>query len=535
MLALFGWLIFPDFDHAYLAGGGGEDAEIFVWSLKWWPHALGHLTDPLFTTIVWAPEGLNLANVTTIPSAAIVMAPLTLAAGPIVAFNVLALAAPPLAAWTAYLLCHRITRSFPASLAGGFIYGFSANMWMEQAGGHLNLSLAFLLPVVGLLFVRRLEGSLGRPAFVALLAIVLVVQFGLSTELTALLTLMMAIVVVVSLLLGPGRWHRAILETAGLAVVSFAIAAALVSPYLYAAFARPQPMKAFHPVRWSTDLANFVVPDGATLLGHPWTAMPAVTFGRLLGQSNGYLGGPLILALVSLGISGRRRFEVRVLLAVLVAAAVLALGPVLRFAGDLYHGPLPWRLILHLPLISQALPGRMMAFVFLAAGVGLAVWTAARSWRIFRWIVAGVAVVSMLPNVQAPLWPVAADQPELFTTGEYRRYLHPGETVVVVSFNKGDEMLWQADTDMSFRLAGGYLGLAPPHYGGVHFFYRLQIGDVSPDDKTRFRRFVRAHGVTTLIAYRPKDALQDTLNLLTRTRPLRAGGVLLYRMAAPAT
>ena len=38
----------------------------FMWALKWWPHAIAHLQNPLISHDVWTPQGLNLARATSV-------------------------------------------------------------------------------------------------------------------------------------------------------------------------------------------------------------------------------------------------------------------------------------------------------------------------------------------------------------------------------------------------------------------------------------------------------------------------------------
>ena len=107
-VAIFGRgvLLSPD---TQVVGDAGPDKTIAMWSLAWWPHALAAGRDPFNADVVWAPEGIDLAWVTSIPGASIAAWPLTALAGPVVAYNVLALAAPALAAWAAYLLARELS------------------------------------------------------------------------------------------------------------------------------------------------------------------------------------------------------------------------------------------------------------------------------------------------------------------------------------------------------------------------------------------------------------------------------------------
>ena len=69
----------------------------------------------------------------------------------------------------------------------------------------------------------------------------------------------------------------------------------------------------------------------------------------------------------------------------------------------------------------------------------------------------------MLPNLSGSYWATPAAIPAFFSTGLYRQYLAPGETVIVLPYGiLGEGMLWQAATGMYFRMAEGYVTFAPP-------------------------------------------------------------------------
>src|SRR2546423_4445732 len=97
------------------AGKYPDDPSLFMWMLAWWPHAVAHGLDPLVTRLLFAPDGFNLTWTTSIPGPSLAVAPITLLAGPVVSYNVLALLAPALSAFTAFLLCRHVTgRTWPA-------------------------------------------------------------------------------------------------------------------------------------------------------------------------------------------------------------------------------------------------------------------------------------------------------------------------------------------------------------------------------------------------------------------------------------
>ena len=100
-------------------GYGWTDARLYQWGLSWTPWALVHGMSPLFAPNVFAPGGVDLSWVTFVPSLGVVAYPLTAAFGPLVSLNVLMLLAPALAAWAAYLVCHRLTSRFWPAVLGG--------------------------------------------------------------------------------------------------------------------------------------------------------------------------------------------------------------------------------------------------------------------------------------------------------------------------------------------------------------------------------------------------------------------------------
>ena len=71
-----------------------------------------------------------------------------------------------------------------------------------------------------------------------------------------------------------------------------------------------------------------------------------------------------------------------------------------------------------------------------------------------------------MPNIGSGAWRGFEPNSAFFTTHEYRSYLSRGETVLVLPFGQfGTGMLWQAETGMWFRLAGGFT--SPIYPGGL--------------------------------------------------------------------
>ena len=184
--------------------GTGTDPSVMMWMLAWWSHAIGRRLNVFVTHAIWAPSGFNLAWATCIPLAAWISIPLTRIFGPVVSYNLLCLIAPALASWTAFILCRYVTKSFWPSLLGGYIFGFSSYM-LGQMFGNLPHLLVFPVPLVVYLVVRKLAGDIRTASFVMLLALVLVMQFLLTIEIVATMTMFGAMAIALGNIIYLGR------------------------------------------------------------------------------------------------------------------------------------------------------------------------------------------------------------------------------------------------------------------------------------------------------------------------------------------
>ena len=99
--------------------GPFDDPQIVIWAFGWFPHAILHGHNPLEASGLWAPIGVNLTWTTVAPGLSLIFAPIALLIGPFAAYNLAAMLMPAVSAWTAFLLCREIPRSFWPSPAGG--------------------------------------------------------------------------------------------------------------------------------------------------------------------------------------------------------------------------------------------------------------------------------------------------------------------------------------------------------------------------------------------------------------------------------
>jgi hypothetical protein len=139
------------FPSSSLLGYPGDNFQ-HAWFLWHFARAVSHSRNPFYTRLLFYPSRVTLAWSTADPLAGLIALPLSLLAGPAVAYNLSLVLQLALSAFFARLLCLRISRNEPAAFIGGLIFGFSPFL-LAHALGHLSLVTAFPIP----LFVLALD------------------------------------------------------------------------------------------------------------------------------------------------------------------------------------------------------------------------------------------------------------------------------------------------------------------------------------------------------------------------------------------
>lgn len=512
--------------------GFDVDPQIFIWAFGWWPHAILHGQNPFYTHAIWAPDGVNLTWATAVPGLALLFSPVTLLAGPVAAYNVAAVLMPALAAWTAFLLCRHLTHSFWASLAGGYVFGFSSYL-LGQSEGHPHMSSVFLLPLVALVILRYIEGELDARGLVVRLGPLFALQLLLSTEVSFVLALALGGALVLAFALVPARRRRLASLLRPLAAAA-SLAALLTAPFLYYAVTGFQSGALHDADTFNADLLNFVIPTKLTLVSGGWTGI-SKHFPGNDSEQGAYLGLPVLLIV---GLFAARRFRSpgsRFLFACLGLAVLASLGAHLIVDGH-QTVLLPWRLVSYQPLFDNVLTVRLAVFVSLVAAVMVALWTAARASGVLRRLLPCLAVLALVPNPWAGVWATTYTVPPFFTEATYRTCLDPGENVLPLPISKlGHAMLWQAVDGYRFRMAGGYITPSPPksfqtsdRWGQV-----VEGGAVALADADALRSFIDVKQVTSVVVD-PGDASNWSAALNSIATPQLVGGVVLYHLRATA-
>lgn len=539
-----------------------------VWFLRWLPFALAHGHNPLFTSFVNVPYGANLAENTLMPLLGLLMVPVTSTLGPVASLSLLAWLAYPVSAGAMYFVLRRWACPPFVAFVGGLLYGFSPYI-TAQGPVHVMLSFVPLPPLLIYLVVEIVVRQRGRPYRQGLLfGLLVVAQFLIEPEVLAIIAVM---ALIGTLILGAARPREVTRERVRYAARGLlccaAVAAALLAYPLWALQFGPQrfPGPAFAVTNpWRSDLLGAVLPT------HTQRFAPAAL--QRLGDAQaassywevgGYLGAPLLVALIGFVIGLRRRRWL-VLSALLAASAyVLSLGPRLVVAGHTTAVPMPFAVISRVPLLNNILPGRLSLAESLFVAVSVALILSAlenekqnfRHERSFRH--AGVALVCVALVPLVPRWPtttVATSTPAFFTGPDVRRV--PAGSVALTypypTYPDDRAMLWQAESGMRFRLLGGYIqhrgpggkmselpptlspsdveafllyadtGMSPPGLPITHEVSARLVSDA--------RRFVSRNHVETIMAVPVGRHPKLAITLLTRAfgPPRSEGGVELW-------
>jgi hypothetical protein len=508
--------------------GRGPDPSQFMWYLVWWPWAILHGSNPLYTRAVWFPTGYNLAWATSIGAASVALAPVTYIFGPVASYNVLALLAPASSAWAGFLLCHHLTRGWWSSLAGGYVIGFSSYEIGHIAAGHVHLTLFFIPPLLILLALRFLEGTLQPRSFIFFFTCALVAQFLISTEIFATVAVCGTIVLLFGLWLEAAR-RRRILLLIGMVAASYVTCVIVLSPVLYWVFVSGVPHEPiFPPAMFSADLLGPLIPGPLARFHYLHDVAIAARFTGNVWENGAYMGLPLLTVVAIFCRENWHRASGRLVLWVLITVFALALGPVLHIAGRPFL-TMPWALAIHLPLLNNVLPVRMMAFAFIALAIAFAMWLAdgSGSHRV-RLAAATAVIASILPR---PFYDLTTrvQTPAFFARGLYHRYFARDANVLVIPYGRnGASMLWQAQSFMYFRMAGGHLNLVPPDFRRWPIVNTLYSGVPVADSDSQLRAFLAAKHVDAIVVVERKAIWQKLLAPLGK--PCLIGGVELYKV-----
>ena len=454
------------------------DQEQQMWFLRWIPYALQHGANPFFTTQLNWPDGVNLMWNTSIAFLSLAFAPVTLAVGPVVAYNVAIVVALALSGWLAFVAIRRYT-SVPGAVVGGAVFELSPYL-VSHASLHLNLTAAWSVPLFLILLDEIVVRQARSPAKLGVaLGLLAACQLLTSEEILATSAIASAV------LLGILAAHAGPRLRSG--VRRLLIAAATALPVFLLLAAWPLAVQFFGAQRisgavqdqnvFSTDLLNLIVPTRYQLLAPDAATRLSNQFSGLAHEADAYLGLPLLLLLAVT--VGRLWDDLRVRVASLAGGIMLALslGPHLVIGSVSTGIPMPWIVLGQLPLLQHVVPARLVLFAWLAVGSAVAI-------VVDRALAAppirGVSVLAALAFglaciVPAPLAAWSATSIPTFFVRWAQEGIPSGSTVLIAPFFRdgagADPMLWAAVAGDEVRMPEAYafvpLAGGIPNYGPV--------------------------------------------------------------------
>src|SRR3954452_5850667 len=310
-------------------GAGHGDPALFAWMLRWIPFAVESGHTPFVTGYLNAPQGVNLLWNTSVILPGLLLAPVTLAAGPLVTFNLLLTLGPALSAFAAYAAIRRWVPGHVAAALGGLVYGFSPYM-RGHSLGHLHLVLAVLPPVM-LLLADDILVRQRRRAWVdgVLLGTVAAAQLLTGEELLATTALTAFVVLLILLACWPrqARAHApyalrglGVAALTCLALTALPLSVQLAGPWRYTGPASGA------TGRLVSDLTGFVVPGPLQVLSTPASTKFVQRQPSNHAEQTAYLGLPLLLVAVGTAVRWWSRPVVRVAALAALSMAILSMG-----------------------------------------------------------------------------------------------------------------------------------------------------------------------------------------------------------------
>ncbi|MGV9804690.1 hypothetical protein [Micromonospora chersina] len=436
------------------------DQMLFEWMLARAARAVTGGENPLHSTALNVPDGVNLMANTSVLGLGVPLSPVTALFGSQVAFLVAVVLclSGTATAWYA-LLARRLVRSRAAAAVGGLFCGFAPGL-VSQAGAHLHMAAQFLVPVIlGLVFRPALE-RVRRDG--VLLGLAVAYQVFLGEEVLVFLALAAGVFAGAYALADRGAARRLAPVVARRLGIGALVAGVLLAYPIWVQFHgtghyRGMP---FYARGYRLDLASYATAARQTVAGdayHAGLLSPNAT------EENSFFGPFLPLLAVLIVVRLWRRPLVRALAACGLLFALLSLGTTIVVNRHDTGVPGPYRLLAGVPLLDLVVPARFALVCVPVLGVLLALALdrvrhgAPRTWA--PW--AGAVAAALLPLTPTPIRTVPAmPVPAFVADGGWRAYVPPGRTLVPVPPVTGSGVspasFWSARSGLAFDAPGGY-------------------------------------------------------------------------------
>jgi hypothetical protein len=455
---------------------GPADNYLIAWFMRYAADAVAHGHLPaLVTTAMNAPHGINLMWNNTVLFPAVVLAPVTLLAGPLAGLTVLATLGYAGSAAAMYWLLRRHGAGVLAGALGGAVFGFSPGM-VNAGVAHYGMQFAVLVPLMIEAVLSIVTGR-GRPFLAgAWLGVLAAAQVFTGEEMVSDVAIASLVLVAVLVVSRPSAVRARLRGTVTGLGAAAAVALLLCARGLWIQFHGPL---AEHGSPWpigqhGNGLGAFVNPQAQLVFHTASSAAYAASHGANRAEYVAYLGPPLLILVACVTVWYWRDLRVRAAAVTWAVLEALSLG---------VNSPmLPFHWLQGLPLLGDMLPSRLSimadgaAAAVLAFGLDLALSSVPRTaGPLRRAAPAVVALLAVLPLVPRPVAAITAPPvPTGWDTVFTRLHLPADASVLVVPApysQQGEAMLWQADTGQPGELtAGWFLGPLPSGQGASAYW-----------------------------------------------------------------
>ena len=464
-------------DAANSWAGACCDPQQTMWFLRWAPYALSHHIDPFFTYQLNAPFGVNLMWNAAIVGPSMIVSPVTLLFGPVVAYNVAVAAGIALGGFCMYFVLRRYTSGLAGPIVGGALYAFCPYE-VSQSVIHLNLGLIFFPPLFLLVLDTLVFRHPRRPWLLGIvLGVLAAVQLVTSEE---VLFTSVIFAVIFLLIVSWYRWPEVRARAADVVEALVAATLTFVVLTLFPLAVQFYGSQQVHGAVadsdvFSTDLLNIIVPTQWQRLSPPAATAISRHFTGLDFEATAYVGLPLLIFLAVFAGAKWRDRRVRTAALVAVIAFVLSLGAHLHIGGQSTGWPLPWWPLAHLPLVENILPARLTLYMWMGISVlvAMAIDMAllSRLWEraTAQLTLLAASLVLIVPAVM-PLW--RTDTPAFFKNWSQQGIPESATVLIAPFFRDGGgaaPMLWTAEAGAGVSMPEAYAYVpsaqGTPQYG----------------------------------------------------------------------
>ena len=483
---------------------GQVDGYLGIWNIWWTAQALVRLQNPFATPLLFHPQGLDLFWQTLSLPQGLLALPLTLALGPLPAYNILILLSYILGGYFAYLFIAYILRdsalsTLPSALIGGAVYAFAPFHMQKVLDAQLEVASIQWLPLWALAVLILLER---RRLRWALLSGLLLLWVGLGTWYYGLFALIATGVASGLWAVGKCKMQNAKLVLhARLLHFAFcidlrillwgaspiALWLALMAPRLLSLARTGDTLLGDARVEQQdaiADLISFWLPNpNHPLWGHAITSFYTGLHPNeiLWNVSLGLVG--TALALLGVAVAWRAQWR---WLALGVFAAAMALGAEVVVGGWRTGIPGPYALIRDLPGVrSSHRPNHFVLISLLTTALFAAIGAQAllaRAPRRAPWLAAGLLAAILAVDGWAgvvPLFQRPVPQPYLSMPAPDGALL---PVPLHINFSNSENLWYQ--TFHRWPIVGGFIGREPPYPLARYApgIKELRFGTVEPND-----------------------------------------------------